>query len=115
MGKNRAAVQPPEIPEGKAVLTLSVVRFLGVHAQIPLAVFRVPVLVDERVFLGCVRGMFAPVLSRIPGDPCVLDQLPGMPQCRSVGLSWGPPSVVFPSGRAVCLAKAVGGDVSLAE
>src|SRR6478609_4406428 len=85
-GENRAAMQPAEITEGKAVAPLRVVRHLGVFAQMPRAVLLVPVLVDECVFCLGVGRVLAPIVTGIPGKPRVLDELPSMTQRRVVDL-----------------------------
>ncbi|WP_179128999.1 hypothetical protein [Arthrobacter sp. 49Tsu3.1M3] len=80
--ENRATMQPAEITEGKAVAPLGVVRLLGIFSQMPRSVLRVPVLVDECVFFLGAGRMLTPVVAGIPGNPRVLDELPGMMQRR---------------------------------
>jgi hypothetical protein len=67
-GKDRTGVDFLEVAIRKLVSFSGTFILLVVDSQVPLPVFRVPVRVDELVFLSGGRPFFAPRVSFVPAD-----------------------------------------------
>src|SRR5882757_5270419 len=83
-GEQATAVDTFEIPIGKFVVSLGVLRFLVVDSQIPLAVFGKTVKANEFVFLRCGRPVLAPCIALVEDKSSFADKLFCMLVCSSV-------------------------------
>jgi hypothetical protein len=83
-GEYAAAVDFLEIPIGKFVVSLGLLRLFVVDSQIPLAVFGKPVAADEFIFLLRGRLVLAPCISLVEYESSFVDELFGMLICSWV-------------------------------
>src|ERR1700730_4974853 len=67
-----------EIPVGKLVMPLGILRLLVVHPQIPFAVFGKPMEANVFVFLLGGRLMLAPRISRVEHKSSFLEEFSGV-------------------------------------
>src|ERR1700704_6789094 len=77
-GQQTTAVDTFEIPIGKFVVSLGVLRFRVVDSQIPLAIFGKTVKANEFIFLRCGRPVLAPCIALVEDKPSFADKFFGM-------------------------------------
>src|SRR3981189_3941721 len=82
--EHATAVDIFEIPIGKFVVSLGLVRLFVVDSQIPLAVFGKAVEANEFIFLQCGRPVLAPPIPLVEYKSSFVDELLGMLICPSV-------------------------------
>jgi hypothetical protein len=83
-GDEATAVDVLEIPIGKFVMSLGVLRFFVIDSRIPFAVFGKTVEANEFVLLLCRRLVLAPCISLVEYKSSVVDKPFGMLECSSV-------------------------------
>src|SRR6202048_4106055 len=76
--EHATAVDIFEIPIGKFVVSLGLVRLFVVDTQIPLAVFGKAVEANEFIFLLCGRPVLAPCIALVEYKSSFVDEMFGM-------------------------------------
>jgi hypothetical protein len=82
--QHAAAVDLLEIPIGKFVVSLGLLRFPFVDSQIPLAVFGKTMEANEFIFLLCGWPVLAPCIALVEDKSSFADKVLGMLICSSV-------------------------------
>src|ERR1700682_1643626 len=82
--EHATAVDIFEVPIGKFVVSLGLVRLFVVDTQIPLAVFGKAVEANEFIFLLCGWPVLAPCIALVEYKSSFVDELFGMLICPSV-------------------------------
>src|SRR4030088_1110265 len=83
-GEYATAVDIAEVPIGKFVMSLGLLRLFIVDSQIPPAVFGKAVEANEFIFLLCRRPVLAPCIALVEYKSSLVDELLGMLICPSV-------------------------------
>ena len=73
--EHTTAVDVFEIPIGKLVVSLGILRLFVVDSQIPLAVFHKTVEANEFIFLLCGRPVLAPCIALVEYKSSLISSL----------------------------------------